>query len=66
MFLVQLHPDISGDRERKAAEMRKKYRETLEDLVAKGLFDDAPNPGSLVINSSVVLHGDDAENEEER
>ncbi|GEM_PF-2031714 len=46
--------------------MRKKYRETLEDLVAKGLFDDAPNPGSLVINSSVVLHGDDAENEEER
>jgi hypothetical protein len=52
-------PDIPGDRERKEAEMQREYRETLDDLVAKGLFDDEPVPGSLAINSYLVLHGDE-------
>jgi hypothetical protein len=52
-------PDVPGDRERKEAEMQKRYQETLDDLVAKGLFDDEPIPGSLAINSYLVLHGDD-------
>lgn len=54
-------PKIPGDKERKEAEMQKRYRETLEDLVAKGLFDDEPIPGSLAINSYLVLHNEDEE-----
>jgi hypothetical protein len=52
-------PDIPGDTERKEAEVQRQYRETLGDLVAKGLFDDEPVPGSLAINSYLVLHGDE-------
>lgn len=54
-------PTIPGDKERKEAEMQKRYRETLDDLVEKGLFDDEPVPNSLAINSYLVLHGEDAE-----
>lgn len=54
-------PKIPGDKERKEAEMQMRYRETLDDLVAKGLFDDEPVPGSLAINSYLVLHDEDAE-----
>lgn len=59
------NPDIPGDFERKEAEMQRRYRETLDDLVAKGLFDDEPVPGSLAINSYLVLHGDGGEDAEE-
>lgn len=52
-------PKIPGDKERKEAEMQRRYRETLADLIAKGLFDGEPIPGSLGINSYLVLHGDD-------
>ena len=52
-------PKIPGDEERKEAEMQKEYRETLDDLIAKGLFDDEPIPGSLAINSYLVLHDAD-------
>jgi hypothetical protein len=52
-------PNIPGDEERKEAEMRRRYRETLDDLIAKGLFDDEPFPKSLAINSHLVLHGDE-------
>ena len=38
---------------------------TVDDLVAKGLFDDEPVPGSLAINSYLVLHGDGGEDAEE-
>lgn len=55
------NPKIPGDRERKEAEMEKRYRETLADLVAKGLFEDEPVPTSLVMNSYLVLHEKDAE-----
>lgn len=51
-------PDIPGDFEEKAAIMEKEYRETLDDLVAKGLFDDEPIPGALAIKSYLVLHKD--------
>ena len=54
-------PKIPGDKERKEAEMQRRYRETLEDLIEKGLFDNEPVPGSLAINSYLVLHGDDEE-----
>ncbi len=54
-------PKVPGDEERKRAEMEREYRETLEDLIAKGLFDDEPVPNSLAVNSYLVLHGDDAE-----
>ena len=53
------NPDIPGDKERKEAEMQKRYRETLGDLIEKGLFEDEPVPGSLAINSYLVLHGED-------
>ena len=59
------NPDIPGDKERKEAEMQHRYRETLDDLIAKGLFDDEPVPGSLAINSYLVLHGDGGEDAEE-
>jgi hypothetical protein len=52
-------PSVPGDRERKEAEMEKKYREMLEDLAKKGLFDDEPIPGSMAINSYLVLHDAD-------
>ncbi|NLX49081.1 MAG: DUF1810 domain-containing protein [Methanospirillum sp.] len=39
--------------------MQKRYRETLDDLVARGLFDDEPVPNSLAINSYLVLQGAD-------
>ena len=51
-------PAIPGEKERKEAEMQRDYRETLDDLVAKGLLDDEPVPGSLAVNSYLVLHGD--------
>ncbi len=54
-------PRVPGDEERKRAEMQKKYRETLDDLVAKGLFDDEPVSGSLAINSYLVLNTEDEE-----
>lgn len=54
-------PKVPGDKERKRAEMEKEYRETLQDLVANGLFDDEPVPNSLAINSYLALHGNDAE-----
>ena len=40
---------------------QKEYRAALENPIAKGLFDDEPIPGSLAINSYLVLHGDDEE-----
>lgn len=49
-------PEVPGDEERKRAEMQREYQETLDDLIAKGLFDDEPVPGSLAINSYLVLH----------
>lgn len=52
-------PKIPGDEERKRAMTEREDRETLEDLIAKGIFDDEPVPGSLAINSYLVLHGDD-------
>ena len=56
------NPNIPGDREREQAEMEREYRETLDDLVAKGLFEDEPIPGSLAVNSYLVLHdADDGE-----
>ena len=55
------NPDIPGKKERKEAEMQREYRETLEDLLAKGLFDDEPIPGALAINSYLVLHRKDAD-----
>ena len=55
-------PKVPGDEERKRAEMEREYRETLDDLVAKGLFDNEPVPNSLAVNSYLVLHGDDADN----
>jgi len=57
--MFSFDPKIPGDKERKEAEMQQRYRETFEDLIAKGLFDDEPVPGSLAINSYLVLHGDD-------
>lgn len=54
-------PKVPGDKERKRAEMEKEYRETLQDLVVNGLFDDEPVPNSLAINSYLALHGNDAE-----
>lgn len=57
--LYGCNADIPGDRERARARMQQEYRETLDDLIAKGLFDNEPVPGSLAINSYVVLHGDD-------
>lgn len=57
-------PKVPGDRERKEAEMQRRYRETLQDLIEKGLFDDEPVPGSLAINSYLVLHRDDEEEEQ--
>ena len=53
------NPEIPGEKERKEAEMQREYRETLDDLIAKGLFDDEPIPGSLAINSYLVLHDAD-------
>ena len=55
------NPKIPGDQERKKAEMEKRYQETLNDLVKKGLFSDEPVPGSLAINSYLVLHSDESE-----
>ena len=52
-------PRVPGDRERKEAEMQREYRETLDDLVKKGLFDDVPIPGSLAITNYLVLHDAD-------
>lgn len=60
------NPKIPGDKERKEAEMQRRYRETLDDLVAKGLFDDEPVPGSLAINSYLVLHDKNTENGDSR
>ena len=45
--------------------MQRRYRETLDDLVAKGLFDGEPVPGSLAINSYLVLHGKEHDAAEE-
>ena len=58
-------PKIPGDFGRKEAEMQKRYQETLDDLIAKDLFDDEPIPGSLAINSYLVLQRDDEEEEEQ-
>jgi len=55
------NPDIPGDCERKEAEMQGRYRETLTDLVEKGLFEDEPVPNSLAVNSYLVLHRKDAD-----
>ena len=55
-------PKVPGAQERKRAAMEREYRETLDDLVAKGLFDNEPVPNSLAVNSYLVLHGDDADN----
>lgn len=52
-------PKVPGDKERKEAEMRREYQKTFDDLITKGLFDDEPVPNSLLINSYLVLHGDD-------
>ena len=52
-------PKVPGDEERKRAEMEREYRETLEDLIAKGLFADETVPNSLAVNSYLVLHGDE-------
>lgn len=59
--MFSFDPKVPRDKERKEAEMQKRYRETLDDLVAKGLFDDEPIPGSLAINSYLVLHNEDEE-----
>ncbi len=45
--------------------MQREYQETLDDLIAKGLFDDEPIPGSLAINSYLVLHDDEPDASEE-
>jgi hypothetical protein len=58
------NPDIPGDRERKEAEMKKKYQETLDDLARKGMFDDEPVPGDMAVNSYLVLHGDEPDQED--
>ncbi len=55
-------PKVPGDMERKEAAMHRQYQETLDDLIAKGIFDDEPVPGSLAVNSYLVLHGDDENN----
>lgn len=59
--MVFYDPRVPGDQERKEAEMEKRYQETLDDLVKKGLFSDEPVPGALTINSYLVLHSDDVE-----
>ena len=59
--MVFYDPKIPGDLERKEAEMEKRYQETLDDLVKKGLFSDEPVPGALAINSYLVLHSDESE-----
>ena len=41
--------------------MQGRYRETLKDLVEKGLFEDEPAPNSLAVNSYLVLHRKDAD-----
>lgn len=38
-------PKIPGDKEKKAAEMKKEYKETMDDLIRKGMFDFQPVPG---------------------
>lgn len=53
-------PKVPGDRERKEAEMEKRYQETMDDLVTKGLFSDEPVPVALAINSYLVLHPDES------
>ena len=55
------NPKIPGDEERKRAMTEREDRETLEDLIAKGILDDEPVPNALAVNSYLVLHGDDAE-----
>lgn len=57
-------PAIPGDREIKEAEMEKRYRETLEDLVRKGMFGDETVPGDIAVNSYLVLHGDEMDQED--
>jgi len=52
---------IPGDCERKEAEMQGLYRETLTDLVEKGLFEDEPVPSSLAVKSDLVLHRKDTD-----
>lgn len=51
-------PEVPGDEERNRAKMKEQYRETLEDLVKRGLFFDEPVPGSLAVTNSLVLHPD--------
>jgi hypothetical protein len=53
-------PEIPGDREQKGAEMKKRYQETLNDLVRKGLFSEEPVPGSLAVNSYLALYSDES------
>jgi hypothetical protein len=57
--MICYSPGIPGDREKNEKEMRERYQRTLDDLVAKGLFDDEPVPTSLAVNSHFVLHPDD-------
>lgn len=59
MFSVD--PKIPGDRKRKEAGVQRRYRETFEDLIATGLFENEPVPGSLAIDGHLVPHGDGGE-----
>jgi len=47
--------DIPGDKEKNEAEMERAYQEIYEDLERKGLLSVGQIPGSLLINSHLVM-----------
>jgi len=67
--MIVYNPDVPGDYERKKKENREEYERIMRELTDVGIFSGGPVPGSLVINSHLVLREEEeeeAEEEEER
>jgi hypothetical protein len=61
--MIAYNPDIPGDYERKEKENREEYKRIMRELIDVGIFSGGPVPGSLMINSHLVLR---KEKEEDR
>ena len=59
--MIAFDPAIPGDYERKEKENREEYGRIMRELIEVGIFSGGPVPGSLVINSHLVLRKEDEE-----
>lgn len=62
--IICYNADIPGDYERKEKKSREEYTRIMKELTDVGIFSGGPVPGSLLINSHLVLR--EEEEEEDR